>query len=70
VVQVIVDNRVQKGQAFLFPMANVRPRPLNGRALITIAGSDWVDGVKRRILGEWGCEVRNPEGMGSFISQT
>jgi hypothetical protein len=70
VVQVIVDNRVQKGQAFLFPMANVKPRPLNGRNLVTIAGSDWVDGVKRRILGEWGCEVRNPEGMGSFISQT
>lgn len=70
VVQVVIDNRVQKGHAFLFPKANVKPRPLNGRALITIAGSDWVDGVKRRILGEWGCEVRNPEGFGSFISQT
>ncbi len=70
VVQVVIDPRVQKGHAFLVQKANIKPRPLQGRALITIAGSDWVDGVKRRILGEWGCEVRNPEGMGYFISQT
>ncbi len=60
-VEVIVDARVQQGHAFMFRKDQIRPRPLQGRALFTLAGSDWVDGVKRRLLGEWGLEIRNPE---------
>lgn len=69
-VDVIVDARVQQGHAFLFRKDQVRPRPLQGRALFTLAGQDWVDGVKRRILGEWGLEVRNPETLGWFVNQS
>lgn len=69
-VDVVVDARVQQGHAFLLRKDQVRFRPLNGRALITIAGSDWIDGVKRRILGEWGLEVRNPESVGWFRNQS
>lgn len=68
-VDVVVDNRVNTGHAFLFRKGQVTPRPLNGRALFTLAGSDWVDGVKRRILGEWGVEIRQPQTIGWFTNQ-
>ncbi len=59
-VKVVVDSRVNAGDAFLLSSDRIKPRPLNGRALITIAGQDWVDAKKRRILGEWGLEFRQP----------
>lgn len=62
-VQVVVDNRVNAGDFFLVPKEKVTFRPYGKRGLFTIAGSDWVDGVKRRILGEWGLEVRNASTM-------
>jgi hypothetical protein len=68
-VDVVVDSRVQKGHAFMFRKGQIRPRPLSGRALFTLAGSDWVDGTKRRILGEWGLEVRQPQSMGWLYSK-
>jgi uncharacterized protein DUF5309 len=69
-VDVVVDSRVQQGHAFLFRRDQVTPRPLSGRALFTLAGSDWVDGVKRRILGEWGNEVRLPQTIGWLSNQS
>ena len=66
-VQVVVDNRVNSGDAFLLCKENIKPRCLNGRALFTIAGQDWVDGKKRRILGEWGLEFRQPS-VHAYIS--
>ena len=69
-VDVVVDARVQQGHAFMFPRAKVRPRPLQGRAMFTLAGSDWIDGVKRRILGEWGCEIRQPSTFSWLSNQS
>lgn len=66
-VQVVVDNRMNSGDAFLLCKENIKPRCLNGRALFTIAGQDWVDGKKRRILGEWGLEFRQPS-VHAYIS--
>lgn len=66
-VQVVVDNRVNSGDGFLLCKENIKPRCLNGRALFTIAGQDWVDGKKRRILGEWGLEFRQPS-VHAYIS--
>lgn len=69
-VDVVVDARCRQGHAFLIRKDQVRLRPLQGRALFTLAGSDWVDGVKRRILGEWGCEVRQPSTIAWFTNQS
>lgn len=60
-VQVVVDARVKTGDSFLFAKEKIRVRPMNGRGMFVLAGADWVDGKKRRILGEWTMEVRNPE---------
>jgi hypothetical protein len=62
-VRVVVDARVKTGDAFLFSSERVRALPLNGRAMFVLAGSDWVDAKKRRILGEWTLEVRNPNAV-------
>jgi len=66
-VKVVVDPRVNAGDAFLLCSDRIKPRPLQGRALVTIAGQDWVDAKKRRILGEWGLEFQNPT-VHSYIS--
>lgn len=60
-VQVVVDSRVKTGDAFLLLRDKVKIRPMAGRGMFVLAGADWVDGKKRRILGEWTMEVRNPE---------
>lgn len=60
-VDVVVDPRVRASDAFLLCKDRVKARPLAGRAMFTIAGQDWVDGKKRRILGEWGLEFRQPQ---------
>lgn len=69
-VQVVVDSRVKTGDGFLFDNSKVRVRPMNGRGMFVLAGADWVDGKKRRILGEWTMEVRNPEAAAYFYSKT
>jgi len=68
-VDVVVDGRINAGDAFLLKRGDVTFRPYGKRALFTIAGSDWIDGVKRRILGEWGLEVRNANAMGYLTSK-
>lgn len=60
-VQVVVDARVKTGDAFLLAKDKFRARPMTGRGMFVLAGADWVDGKKRRILGEWTNEYRNPE---------
>jgi hypothetical protein len=62
--------RVRASDAFLLCKDRIKPRPLNGRAMFTIAGQDWVDGKKRRILGEWGLEVRQPQVAAYFNNQS
>jgi hypothetical protein len=69
-VEVVVDTRVSTGDAFLFVKDKFKARPLRGRAMVTIAGQDWLDGKKRRILGEWGCEVRNASVAGYLSNKT
>jgi hypothetical protein len=69
-VDVVVDPRVRASDAFLFCKDRVKARPLSGRAMFTIAGQDWIDGKKRRILGEWGLEVRQPQTAAYFNNQS
>jgi hypothetical protein len=69
-VEVVVDPRVSNGDAFLFIKEKFRAKPLKGRAMLTIAGQDWLDGKKRRILGEWGVECRNPSCFGWLSNKT
>src|SRR3954469_1118435 len=69
-VRVVVDSRVKAGDFFLIDNQRVSYRPLNGRAMQVIAATDFVDGKKRRILGEWTSEVRNPQGIGYGYNKT
>lgn len=69
-VQVVVDSRVKTGDFFLFQRDKVKIRPMSGRGMFVLAGADWVDGKKRRILGEWTMEVRNPEAVAYAYSKT
>jgi hypothetical protein len=69
-VDVVVDPRVRASDAFLLCKNRIKARPLSGRAMFTIAGQDWIDGKKRRILGEWGVEVRQPQVLGYASNQS
>lgn len=69
-VNVIVDGRVKTGDAFLYDKNAVSWHPLDGRAMFTIAATDFADAVKRRILGEWGLLVRNPEAVAYMRNKT
>jgi hypothetical protein len=41
--------------------------PFTGSGMFVIAATDFVDGVKRRLGGEWGLKFRNPEAS-AFVS--
>jgi len=69
-VRVTVDGRINAGDAFLFQNDKVRLRPMTGRGMFTIAAVDFADAKKRRVLGEWGCEVRNPEATIRLFNKT
>lgn len=69
-VDVIIDPRVKTGDLFLLDKSRVQVRPLNGRALFVIAATDFVDGRKRRILGEWTLEARNPQAIAYGYNKT
>lgn len=69
-VQVTVDGRINAGDAFAFQNEKVRLRPMTGRGMFTIAAVDFADAKKRRVLGEWGCEVRNPEASIRLFNKT
>ena len=70
VVNVVVDGRVATGDAFLYVKNSVRLRPLKGAAMFTIAATDFVDGVKRRVGSEWGLEFRQPQAAGYFYQKS
>lgn len=69
-VQVVVDNRVRTGDAILFDRDRFRPMPGEGRGMFTIAAVDFTDGKKRRVLGEWTNECRNPSATAIFKGQS
>lgn len=69
-VRVVVDSRVKAGDGFMGPRDRFRLRPLNGRGMFVIAATDFTDAKKRRILGEWTAEVRNPESWIYFNNKT
>lgn len=62
-VDVIIDPRVRKGDAFLFDKSRFNPIPFVDSAMFTIAATDFTDGTKRRVLGEWTNECRNPSAV-------
>jgi hypothetical protein len=68
-VNVVVDSRVNTGDAFLVSSERIRMVPLQGRGMFVIAAVDFADAKKRRVLGEWTMEVRNPEAQGYFANK-
>jgi hypothetical protein len=67
-VRVVVDGRVNTGDAFLLVRDNFIPMPVNGRGMFTIAAVDFTDGKKRRVLGDWTNEFRHPEAAGAYFT--
>jgi hypothetical protein len=68
-VNVVVDPRVNTGDAFLVERDKIKLVPLQGRGMFVIAAVDFADARKRRCLGEWTVELRNPEATGYFSSK-
>jgi hypothetical protein len=66
-VNVIVDGRVNTGDAFLYSKEQVSMHPFVGSGMFVIAATDFTDGVKRRLGAEWGLKFRNPE-VGVYLS--
>lgn len=69
-VRVVVDPRVKTGDAFLLSSERITVVPLNGRGMFVIAAVDFTDAKKRRVLGEWTMEVRNPEAQTYLYNKT
>ena len=70
VVDVIVDPRVKPGDFFLLCKDRINPKPFIGRGMFTIAATDFTDATKRRLLGDWSLELRNPTVHGYGYSKT
>jgi hypothetical protein len=66
-VEVIIDGRVNTGDAFLYAADQVTAHPFVGSGMFVIAATDFVDGVKRRLGAEWGLKVQHPE-CGTWLS--
>lgn len=69
-VNVVVDSRVNKGDAFLLSSERIKVVPLQGRGMFVIAAVDFTDAKKRRVLGEWTVEVRNPQAHAWLSNKT
>lgn len=67
-VRIVVDGRVNTGDAFLLVRDNFVPMPVNGRGMFTIAAVDFTDGKKRRVLGDWTNEFRHPEAAVTYFT--
>lgn len=59
-INIVVDSRVNVGDAFLFSNERFKLIPLQGRGMFVIAAVDFTDAKKRRVLAEWTNETRNP----------
>lgn len=70
VVNVVVDPRVNVGDAFLLSSERLKVVPLQGRGMFVIAAVDFTDAKKRRVLGEWTLELRNPNAHAWYSNQT
>lgn len=69
-VNVVVDPRVNVGDAFLLSSERLKAIPLQGRGMFVIAAVDFTDAKKRRVLGEWTIELRNPQAAAWYSNQT
>lgn len=69
-VNVVVDPRVNVGDAFLWSSERLKVVPLQGRGMFVIAAVDFTDAKKRRVLGEWTLELRNPNAAAWYSNQT
>ncbi len=67
-VNVVVDSRCNVGHAFFLSSERIKVVPLQGRGMFVIAAVDFTDAKKRRVLGEWTLEMRNPQAA-AFVSQ-
>jgi hypothetical protein len=70
VVDIIVDPRCKPGDFFLLCKDKINPKPFIGRGMFTIAATDFTDATKRRLLGDWSLELRNPTVHGYGYSKT
>jgi hypothetical protein len=59
-VEIVLDNRLITGDAFLLQSDKIHVRPYADRGMFVIAATDFADARKRRVLGEWGFELHNP----------
>lgn len=59
-LEVVLDNRLINGDAFLLQSDKIHVRPYADRGMFVIAATDFADARKRRVLGEWGFELHNP----------
>lgn len=59
-LEVVLDNRLITGDAFVLQSDKIHVKPYSDRGMFVIAAVDFADGRKRRLLGEWGLEVHNP----------
>lgn len=70
VVDVVTSNYLGTGTPYnvlLLDAGRVKLHPFQDDAFKLMAAQDWVDGVKRRILGEWTISVRNPTTAHSWL---
>jgi hypothetical protein len=67
-VRVVVDPRVNAGDAFLLSSERFHALPMNGRGMFVIAAVDFTDAKKRRVLAEWTCELRNADKAHCYMS--
>ena len=69
-VNVVVDPRVNVGDAFILSNERIKAVPLQGRGMFVIAAVDFTDAKKRRVLGEWTLEFRNPQAAAWVSNKT
>lgn len=60
-LQIVLDNRLITGDAFILQSDKIHLRPYSDRGMFVIAATDFTDARKRRVVGEWGFELHNPQ---------
>ncbi|MHB8742563.1 MAG: SU10 major capsid protein [Sulfuricaulis sp.] len=69
-VNVVVDPRVNVGDAFLLSSERIKLVPLQGRGMFVIAAVDFTDAKKRRVGAEWTLEMRQPQAHAWISNKT
>ena len=57
-------------RAILYASDQLTAKPFVGSGMFVIAATDFVDGVKRRLGGEWTLEFRHPEAAAWLSNKT